>query len=297
MRIVSKFRANGAAFAVVQMQDDGEMKYQATAYPRWTGANAAELEMQGAPLQALTVPGTHFTQTPTGTQTLESAVKVPLAQAVITGGFVGVLAACGAFYFGLPKPVIITTAATFGTTFWAWIGGKGFAQSLLMKIEEITNLDLNQDGDVGKPEKSSQPGEPALSPFPVRTSSDDKAPVAAESAETPAEQAAPTSVITTAESKICIRQATARKSARIVTLQDLWGFLTLSFERGDWTREGWQDRGVGPRLWKDYQTFLARLGWWQIADRPTLDLALRRFCCPVDERTDERTNGRQENEG
>jgi len=248
------------------------------------GADAASLQPVQA-TRAAAQPGNYYTETPHRAPSIESDVKVPFYTALFTGALTGAMAASAWVYFSWPKPIAAVVGVTLASTWYAWRGSVSFLRGLLVKIEEFTQVDLDGDGNVGQ-----APARDVLSPFPVRTG----AAKATMPADSPAATPAPKSTQPTAETPICIRQADNRRSARIVTLQDLWGFLTVSFERGDWTREGWQDRGVGPRLWKDYQTFLDAYGWWGITDRPTLDLALRRFCYTGDGRALERTDELQE---
>ena len=86
----------------------------------------------------------------------------------------------------------------------------------------------------------------------------------------------------TGDTKIIIREGDRRRSPRVVTLRDLWGFLTLSFERDSWGRNAWQDRRVSQSMWKDYFDFLNPLGFWRIDTDDALACALDQLCYPTE---------------
>lgn len=112
------------------------------------------------PAPTAVVPGARF-ETPVAQQNLESNVKVPLAQALVTGGIVGSAAFCIAasivtgveIFFDLPKPALFVVAPTVIATLQAvysqWTGGVNMADSLLTKVEDFTGVDWNRDGHVG----------------------------------------------------------------------------------------------------------------------------------------------------
>jgi hypothetical protein len=105
------------------------------------------------------------------------------------------------------------------------------------------------------------------------------------------------------EQSVTIRQRDTKHSERIVPLGDLWHFLKISFETGDWSRDGWGIRWGKPSgwqaLWADYKYFLSlpKNGhgdplWWRTKDPPTLARALRQLRCPTTNvNINEPTNG------
>lgn len=113
-----------------------------------------------APTTTTVLPGARI-ETPVAQPSLESNVKVPLAQALVTGGIVGSAAFCIAVstvvgvetFFDLPKPALFVIAptvfATLQTVYTMWRGGINMADSLLTRIEDFTGVDWNRDGQTG----------------------------------------------------------------------------------------------------------------------------------------------------
>lgn len=90
---------------------------------------------------------------------LESDVRVPLAQAVLTALAAGILAACAAWAFGWPAR---TVALVFGVSLAAaWLWRLRLADSLLWATETITGRDVNRDGAIGRPAQSFTLANPA----------------------------------------------------------------------------------------------------------------------------------------
>ena len=94
-------------------------------------------------------PGAELTrETPTGqADTVESGVKVPLLQAVITGAVAGVVSVIPTVYYDwawtVPPAV---TVGTFGLSWWLLLQD---TRRLLRRIEVWTGKDLDGDGQVG----------------------------------------------------------------------------------------------------------------------------------------------------
>jgi len=247
------------------------------------GESAASLERQPDPNYA-----SRTVEAPARAASIESDVKVPLLQSLVGGAFIAGSTVSTWLYFGWHQPLLGPAIVTFGTIGFFWMNGVSELRSHLWRVEKIIGRDLNKDGAVGRPEAQT-----VYTPMPINMrdrAGADSTP-APEPAATPAPKPTPKTVQTTGDSLIQIRAADKRKSARIVTLGELWSFMTLSFERDSWGRDAWQERGMGQKVWADYKMFLESFGWWKVADRPTLDLALRRFCYPVtNEPGNERTN-------
>ena len=93
--------------------------------------------------------------------TMESNVKVPLAQSMVSGAFAGACACVGAFTLtyvgGLPLgEVLLTSAATgtlafFGLSWWQWADRSNYYDGLLWAAERLTGLDINGDDQIGQP--------------------------------------------------------------------------------------------------------------------------------------------------
>lgn len=237
----------------------------------WRGDNADTLTRQSdQELASRTV------EAPARAASIESDVRVPLYQSVIGGVFVGAAVTCAWWALGWRRPILGPVIVTSASAAFFWHNAIGEMRSLLWRLEKWTGKDIDKDGAVGEPPEK----EAVYSPFPINGRDKAKSNATPEPAAKPAAKpAAPKSTRPTKNSLIQIRAATGRKSARVVTLGELWGFMLLSFERNSWGRDAWQNRGVSQQLWADYKTFLESFGWWK-ADRPTLDLALSRFCYP-----------------
>lgn len=255
----------------------------------WAGQDAQSLTRQPAPYTNATPPGMTVTrEEPAWRPTVASSVGVPLSEAFVTGALFG--ASVGTLSILLHGGILASfgygVTACLVATCYEWLGSRDHWRNIIFKVEEVTRLDLNRDGHTGKPEK-----ETVYTPMPINMRDKADSTPEPEPAAQPAPKSTPKTVQTTSDSLILIRAADKRKSARIVTLGELWSFMTLSFERDSWGRDAWQERGMGQKVWADYKMFLESFGWWKVADRPTLDLALRRFCYPVtNEPGNERTN-------
>jgi hypothetical protein len=155
VKIIAKFRYGGKQLAIVELNSGATVTMQANAQ-QWVGDSAATL--RAAPQERYTpvVPGARI-ETPVAQQSMESNVKVPLAQAIIESCIVGSAVFCAAAgivtFFGLPKPAILTIAltavATLRTMYESWRGNVNMADSLLTRIEDFTNIDWNRDGQTG----------------------------------------------------------------------------------------------------------------------------------------------------
>lgn len=240
-------------------------------YPHLVGERASKLEPIGATTPK---PVRAWTKSRTWERTV---------QAVLAGG------ATSIFCLAIGKPDYVSLVAPL-TACAYWFG------STLLGAENwdvaFRFLDRNKDGRIdredlqvvfddwwekGELDEHVQ-AEPVLSPFPVRVAGDDKA------AEQGAVETAPTAWVgkTTADTPIVIRGADAKRTARIITLGELWEFLKVSHNTGDWTKATWTKvRGMSQPAWRDYQDFLQPLGFWKFTDdTPLLRVALRRFCAP-----------------
>lgn len=113
------------------------------------GENAASLQVIPQERYTPVVQPGAYVETPVAQQTIENNVKVPLATALISGAFIGLASACAWAFFGLPKPLAAVPGITFMSTWWSWRGSLGFARTLLTKVEDFVNVDLNRDGQVG----------------------------------------------------------------------------------------------------------------------------------------------------
>ncbi len=105
-------------------------------------------------------PGLHISrETPVFMPTFEANIVVPRAKAITYGFFAG-----GAVTLIVTGPLVmggsniwyaIAAGLTFGgvtffiTAAWAWHKSSGFYDSLLTRFEEMTGVDINQDGQVG----------------------------------------------------------------------------------------------------------------------------------------------------
>jgi len=93
-------------------------------------------------------PGDYTRETPTGkADTVESGVKVPLLQAVITGGVAGVVVTIPTAIYHWPWIVPPCMAiGTFGLSWWLLLQD---TRRLLRRIETFVGRDLDGDGEIG----------------------------------------------------------------------------------------------------------------------------------------------------
>ena len=286
MRTITRFQIKGTTYAIVELDDGSTHTFNAPSYLTLRGADAASLQPVQA-TRAAAQPGNYYTETPHRAPSIESDVKVPFYTALFTGALTGAMAASAWVYFSWPKPIAAVVGVTLASTWYAWRGSVSFLRGLLVKIEEFTQVDLDGDGNVGQ-----APARDVLSPFPVRTG----AAKATMPADSPAAAPAPKSTRPGPQTPICIRTADARRTARVVTLGELWDFLRVSHQTGDWTKATWTGRGMSQPLWTDYQNFLTPYGWWKFNDPTLLRTALSRFCAPANYLTDYLTNYPQDGE-
>lgn len=106
-----------------------------------------------APLPPSAIYPGAYVETPVAQQNTESNVKVPFWQSLVSGGFVGCIAACSVFFLGLPKPLLLISASTLLGAYNKWNGGLNLADSLLVRVEDYTGVDWNRDGQVGSEKK------------------------------------------------------------------------------------------------------------------------------------------------
>lgn len=264
----------------------------------WAGQDAQSLTRQPDPYTNATPPGMTVTrEEPAWRPTVASSVGVPLSEAFVTGALFG--ASVGTLSILLHGGILASfgygVTACLVATCYEWLGSRDHWRNIIFKVEEVTRLDLNRDGHTGPPKK-----ETVLSPFPINdrdTAKSDSTPEPApQAAAGSAPKSAPKTVQTTADSLIQIRAADKRRSARIVTLGELWQFLETSSATNDWTRARWQELGCSQKKWADYKAFLERFGWWE-GDRPTTETALKRFGRYSNERTESETGNQAGNQG
>ncbi len=72
-----------------------------------------------------------------------------------------------------------------------------------------------------------------------------------------------------------IRAESPQRAARQVRKRDLWRFAIAAHQAGKWTREYWQGRRVGQRLWEDYRNYFLQFDVWANEDATPLLLWLR----------------------
>lgn len=83
---------------------------------------------------------------------LETDVKVPLAQAVITAGALGVMAGLLAWAFAWSWRVPVVVMALGLAIAWLW--RLRLVDALLWEVETVTGRDVNGDGRVGRPARA-----------------------------------------------------------------------------------------------------------------------------------------------
>lgn len=92
----------------------------------------------------------------------ESHIFVPLTQAVITGLFIGSIGGVTMFAIGLAGDLSFDYALSYScytgvvcflvVAAWQWSRRLNAYDSLLWKAEQATGWDINQDGEIGRPE-------------------------------------------------------------------------------------------------------------------------------------------------
>lgn len=103
-----------------------------------------------------------YTETTSFLPTTESHVKVPFLQAIIAGGFVGLIVGVVVTSACVYGKIRFGTSLMYGST-WAlftfmgisciyWFARTSDYNGLLRRVETVTGLDINQDGDIGEPE-------------------------------------------------------------------------------------------------------------------------------------------------
>ncbi len=125
---------------------------------------------------------------------------------------------------------------------------------LLWKIERITGLDINRDGATGEPQVIERY-------IPVNAQ---KTKILQEPVPIPPHDTAP------GHEWITLREADARHSARMWRKRDLWAFVIAAHNADNWTRDYWQELGIGQKEWADLKSYLSRFNMWMCADSPTL---------------------------
>ena len=266
--VIRAGRTNGARDKVYQMS-------------AWLGAGADTLERTDAP----TVPAPSFKQEPARAPTVQSDVVVPALRSVITGVGVGACTAGVALMTGVTTPgAFAGIGFAVAATGW-WLRDVGELKSLMWRIEERFDRDINNDGQVG------QPAPPVDRLVPVFAGSNVSA---VDMTELP-----PASEGTRL---IQLEPHTDR-----IEKQRLWDYLIGAFETGDWSRDG-DAKGIGciklgitTKLHPQVRDFVSE--WDEIygvtvwgltgeENRPALEHRLRSLgWTDTNERERERTNG------
>jgi len=248
----------------------------------WT-AQARAFAMRGQDADSLQVvpqpprpfvgaqPGAYI-ETPVAQQSLENNVKVPLAQSLITGGFVGCITTCASVYFGLPKPVLLVTVSTLVSSFIRWNGAVPFAGSLLTRVEDYTGLDLNQDGQVGSQPQPS----PVLHLVKVKSGYD------ATANNQPVYQPTPTEIFINIPG-----MPRSKPDEDPWTVERLTDVLERAFISGRWGRAHHKELGMSQGQWSALSKYLGSgddgegYNVWGATDRPTLDGFVEQISTPV----------------
>lgn len=111
--------------------------------------------MHNYALGASVAPGTSYMrQEPVAPATLEGNVAVPLLQSVISGVFAGVAAGGIAAIMEQPQSAIIGLITTSVTSGLVWSVVMRWHNSLLWKVEEVTGVDVDRDGEIGQPRQT-----------------------------------------------------------------------------------------------------------------------------------------------
>lgn len=255
----------------------------------WT-AQAQAFTMQGDEAKNLTVipqppapppitvyPGA-YVETPVAQQTTESNVKVPFAQSLIAGGFMGGITACSVYFLGLPKPGLLISASALYAAYNRWNGGLNLADSLLVRIEDYTKIDWNRDGKVGS-EKKPRPqlrfvavrGKGGMSNLPVYEPEQNE-----QHLDIPG-------------------MPRSKEDQDPWTIERLCDFLDRAFETKRWARAHCNELGVSQGQWSALQTFVQSfetdnagkkiITIWGTDDRPTLEGFVRQLAGVVSQPT------------
>lgn len=255
-----------------------------SATARWLVDETGNLKRQPGPSQiAYTPPPTAVVvqpgariETPVAQQSIESSVKVPLAQSVITGGFIGAMTICGALYLKLPKPVLITAMSTLGSTFWTWKGSINFADSLLTRIEDYTGIDVNRDGVTGSKPTPRQPAVLRL----IKSKSDYTGTQTNEPAYVPA-----------TDEQIVEIPNLPKADIDPMTVQRLAALLEQAFATQRWSRAHHKELGISQGQWSVLSKYLGPgedgkgYNVWGTKDHPALQAFIDQISVPVNQPT------------
>lgn len=248
----------------------------------WT-AQAQAFAMRGQDADSLKVipqqtytplqPGAYI-ETPIAQQNIESNVKVPLAQGLVTGGFIGCMATCATLFFGFPKPVLIVTASTLTSAYITWKGGVNFADSLLTRIEDYTGVDINRDGVTGS--EAQRKPQPELRFVSVRGSG--------QASNLPAYEPKP-------QEQYIEIPGMPRADVDPWTVDRMVDVLERAFISGRWGRQYCTELGMSQGQWSVLSKYLGSgedgegFNVWSTTDRPTLDAFVEDISTPVNHPT------------
>lgn len=114
-----------------------------------------EKRMHNYALGASVASGTTYVrEEPVGQATFMSNVFVPLCQTAISGVFAGIAIGSIAKIANQPKSAMIGLATTGIISGLVWPYTMRWHNRLLLKFEEITGKDINQDGEIGPPRRT-----------------------------------------------------------------------------------------------------------------------------------------------
>jgi hypothetical protein len=251
------------------------------------GEDAASLETIPQPLRPTPIqiqPGAYI-ETPIAQQNIESNVKVPLLQSLVTGGLLGCAWTCASLYFGLPKPLLTTTGITLMFTYRTWASGVNMADSLLTRIEDYTKVDWNRDGQVGSQSVPQNNPQPVMQLVKVRSG------YSATTDNGPTYQPEPM------EQFINIPGMPRSKPDEDPwTVERLTDVLERAFISGRWGRVHRRELGMSQGQWSVLSKYLGPgkdgdgYNVWGTTDRPTLDAFVEQISVPVNQPTDQPTN-------
>ena len=97
------------------------------------------------------------TRQPARAPSVESDVKVPLLQGVVTGALFCACVTAGWLALEWPKPGLATAASFLGATTTEWLRGRAELRDLMWRVERFLDRDLDQDGAVGPPSPPAGP--------------------------------------------------------------------------------------------------------------------------------------------